>query len=166
MICPLKKLGLITAQQHVKPEYCQCDEKDCAWWLEAQGCCSLPAIANLLELASMVISGIRNGGYRMSDRLLNYNEILEALNLIHKDDTYQASLVGHCHLSNKAQDAKTIAARDKWWIEKLSSEQIEDRLVRELCRRNGWELGNADYDLAVTDVKWFINQLKKEIENE
>jgi len=51
MICPLKKLGLLTAGASAKPEYCQCDEIDCAWWFGAQSCCSLPAIANLLELA-------------------------------------------------------------------------------------------------------------------
>jgi len=52
MICPLKRLGLLTAQQPTKPEYCQCDEIDCAWWFtEKGGCCSLVAIANLLELA-------------------------------------------------------------------------------------------------------------------
>jgi len=38
-------------------------------------------------------------------------------------------------------------------------EQVEDQLVKELCKRNGWEYGsNEDYDNAVRDVKWFLSQ--------
>ncbi len=40
----------------------------------------------------------------------------------------------------------------------LTEEQIEDKLVRALCERNGWDYGpNEEYDLAVVDVKWFIS---------
>jgi hypothetical protein len=49
MICPLKQLAYSISA--VLPTTDDCDEDDCAWWFGAQGCCSLPAIANLLELA-------------------------------------------------------------------------------------------------------------------
>jgi hypothetical protein len=44
-----------------------------------------------------------------SDRLLTYDEILVALKLKYEDTTEQMFLVGHCQLSNIAQDAKTAA---------------------------------------------------------
>lgn len=49
------------------------------------------------------------------------------------------------------KEVKTMAAE--------TMEQVEDRLVRKLCSRNGWEYGdNEDYDNAVRDVKWFLSQ--------
>jgi len=52
MICPLKTLSLLVAGVSAKPEYRQCDERDSAWWFsEKGGCCSITAIAWLLELA-------------------------------------------------------------------------------------------------------------------
>jgi len=40
-------------------------------------------------------------------------------------------------------------------------EEIENRIVEELCQENGWNFpsGNADcgdYDIAVREVKWFL----------
>lgn len=49
MICPLKKLGLMTATQSAKSEYCQCDEKDCAWWHVVDAKCSVASIADSLD---------------------------------------------------------------------------------------------------------------------
>ena len=39
---------------------------------------------------------------------------------------------------------------------------IEDRLVLALCELNGWEYGGGeDYDIAVSNVKWFIENYTK-----
>jgi hypothetical protein len=49
MICPIK---LIAATQQPNMYNDQCDRENCAWWFpDKGGCCSLLAIANLLELA-------------------------------------------------------------------------------------------------------------------
>jgi len=37
-------------------------------------------------------------------------------------------------------------------------EAVERTLTERLCERNGWEYGSGDYDIAVSDVKWFLSQ--------
>ena len=45
--------------------------------------------------------------------------------------------------------------------ERLAEEEIENQLVEDWCQKNGWEVGgNEDYDIAVSDVKWFLAKLK------
>ncbi len=86
-------------------------------------------------------------------------------NLCNSASLYQAQLPEEiAEEKRKHEIREALAARDKELMDKFSSEEFEDKLVRKLCQRNGWELGNADYDLAVQDVKWFIQQLKKNME--
>ena len=37
-------------------------------------------------------------------------------------------------------------------------DKIEEVLTRRLCEKNGWEYGSEDYDIAVTEIKWFMSQ--------
>lgn len=59
----------------------------------------------------------------------------------------------------------------------LTDEEIENQLVEMLCQRNGWDIPSpndpradyGDYDIAVEDVKWFIenyNQLAQHAKDE
>jgi hypothetical protein len=48
MNCPLKLIAYTIAPIQTTLTY-DCDQEKCAWWFGAQCCCSLPAIANLLD---------------------------------------------------------------------------------------------------------------------
>ena len=44
----------------------------------------------------------------------------------------------------------------------MSNEAVENILVERYCQRNGWEYSsNEDYDNAVRDIKWFMEQSKQ-----
>ena len=49
-LCPFKLSAYALAPQNPYLTN-ECDEADCALWFGAQECCSIAAIANLLELA-------------------------------------------------------------------------------------------------------------------
>jgi len=47
------------------------------------------------------------------------------------------------------------------FVESLS----EDELVKLYCSKNGWEYGdNEDYDIAVETVKWFLDNIRKMVD--
>lgn len=51
MICPIKQLAYAIAPIQTNLTN-RCDEEDCSWWITYEcGCCSITAIAQLLELA-------------------------------------------------------------------------------------------------------------------
>jgi hypothetical protein len=49
IFCPLIMAAGHSAGFDWSSDNCHCKKKRCAWWFGAQECCSLPAIANLLE---------------------------------------------------------------------------------------------------------------------
>ena len=49
-------------------------------------------------------------------------------------------------------------------IGELKSEELEMTLVHKYMERNGWNFpaigdSHEEYDMAVSDIKWFLNQL-------
>ena len=45
-------------------------------------------------------------------------------------------------------------------------EEMETKLVEQYMVRNGWKLPDEEYDMAVADVKWFIQAILKALKED